>query len=313
MNLINLSYVMTTYNKLPYLKEVMKRLLENVKEDEEIVVVDGASTDGTVEYLVELYKQGKINQFISEPDKGEAHGYNKGLLMAKGSLIKIITDDDAFYYPGIQECKKFMLDHPEIDVVGTNGAGNGQSRSPIKMSYTQDYALWKNKKIPFAFCGLGLMIRFKSIALVGLCYTGVTRVDAEFSFRITASPANLAWYKEVCWVHIGNSSSNSIKFSELMDVEFKRMEQFYLGASKPSKIELLNMLILLFNKLFAKLLNFIKKSISSLFSLEIEYQNQKEIKQIDFLFSDVIKNSEDWLELHNNKQESNENFCLKLL
>ena len=309
MNPINLSYVMTTYNKLPYLKEVMKRLLKNVKEDEEIVVVDGASTDGTVEYLIELYKQGKINQFISEPDKGEAHGYNKGLLMAKGSLIKIITDDDAFYYPGIQECKNFMLEHPEIDVVGTNGAGNGQSTSPIKISYTQDYALWKNKKTPFAFCGLGLMIRRISIPLFGLCYTGVIRVDAEFSFRITSSPVNLAWYNEVCWVHIGNSSSNSVKFLELMDVELKKMEQFYLGITKPPKRKLLDTLILLFDKLLAKSLNLMKKSV---FSLEVQHQNQKEIEQISFLFSDIIKHCEDWLERCNNKK-SDEKFSMRML
>ena len=42
MSEIKLSYVITTRNKLPYLKELMKWLLENVQADEEIVVADGA-------------------------------------------------------------------------------------------------------------------------------------------------------------------------------------------------------------------------------------------------------------------------------
>ena len=57
----NLSYVLTTRNKLPYLKEVMTRLIENVQDDEEIVVVDGASTDGSVEYLKNQFEKGHIH------------------------------------------------------------------------------------------------------------------------------------------------------------------------------------------------------------------------------------------------------------
>ena len=117
---ITLSYVLTTRNKLPYLKEVMKRLLENIESDEEIVITDGASTDGTVEYLTDLYTQGKIHHFISEPDNGESHGFNKGILLASGELIKLLTDDDVFYYAGIQECKTYMLENKSLNILNTH-------------------------------------------------------------------------------------------------------------------------------------------------------------------------------------------------
>ena len=255
MNEINLSYVITTHNKLPYLKEVMKQLLENVKEDEEIVVVDGASKDGTVEYLTELYQQGKIHQFISEPDKGEAHGYNKAMLMAKGELIKLITDDDVFYYPGIQECKRFMLEHPEVDVLGTQGGMI--SISPVEaVIYLEYYNDWLFTTKPFAFCGLGLLLRQKSLALTGLFHTGFIRVDAEFSYRITSGKINLAWYTGLVWLHNGNPQSNSAKYSTQMEIEMNKLEQLYLDKpfsknasywkkSKTSVIQLLKKVPLL--------------------------------------------------------------------
>src|SRR5215813_13826275 len=120
--MITLSYVLTTRNKLPLLQCVLDRLFEQIKQDEEIVVVDGASTDGTRPFLEGLYAAGRIHQWISEPDCGEAHGYNKGVLLARGELIKLISDDDAFYWPGIQACKAFMLAHPEVDLLAANGA-----------------------------------------------------------------------------------------------------------------------------------------------------------------------------------------------
>ena len=59
MNDIALSYIITTRNKLPYLKECIQLLLDNVLLDEKIIVVDGASTDGSLEYLQDPFNAGK--------------------------------------------------------------------------------------------------------------------------------------------------------------------------------------------------------------------------------------------------------------
>jgi glycosyltransferase involved in cell wall biosynthesis len=246
MDNFTLSYVITTYNKLPYLKEAMKRLLENVQADEEIVVVDGASTDGTVEYLRDLYEQGKIHQFLSEPDKGEAHGYNKCLLMARGELIKLITDDDVFYYPGIQKCKQFMLTHPEIDILGTQGAGGGSSLSPQEFLVSLELCkTWMSSSQPFSFCCLGLMIRRCSLPLTGMFHTSFLRVDAEFSYRITSSSINLAWFTGLCWVHCANLQSNS-RHAYRMHREMERLEEFYGISRKP--VERIESQIVLFKQ-----------------------------------------------------------------
>ena len=76
----------------------MPRLLSARKSDEEIVVVDGGSSDGAVDYLKKLHSEGGVNQFLSEPDIGQGHGINKALLLARGELIKPINDDDCYQY-----------------------------------------------------------------------------------------------------------------------------------------------------------------------------------------------------------------------
>jgi glycosyltransferase involved in cell wall biosynthesis len=81
---ITLSYVLTTFNKLEYLKVSLPNLLDNLKDDEEIVITDGGSSDGTSEYLEDLHSRGLIHQYVSEPDIGQAHGINKAILMATG-------------------------------------------------------------------------------------------------------------------------------------------------------------------------------------------------------------------------------------
>ena len=65
---INLTYIIATYNRLSFLKITIAKLIDELKPDEEIVVVDGDSTDGSKEYLKRLFEEEKIHQFVSEPD-----------------------------------------------------------------------------------------------------------------------------------------------------------------------------------------------------------------------------------------------------
>ena len=52
--IFNLTYIVSTRNRLPFLKITLEKLISELRQDEEIVVVDGNSNDGSKEYLQTL-------------------------------------------------------------------------------------------------------------------------------------------------------------------------------------------------------------------------------------------------------------------
>lgn len=229
--MINLSFVITTFNKYNFLKVVLDELIDQIKSDEEIIVVDGGSIDGTVSYLEGLYQSNRIHKYVSEKDNGESDGFNKGVKMASGVLIKLLSDDDIYAYSQIAICKKYMLAHQEVDFLNTNGGWINDERTSIS-DFTKIYETFYQKKWlveghPFAHCCLGIMFRKASLEKVGYFSTDHVRADAEYSLRLTSSNVNFVWYTGVTYVRVLNNSSNSFKYEEKIKKETERLNQKY--------------------------------------------------------------------------------------
>lgn len=229
MSDVRLSYLIATKNKLPYLRVGIGKLIANKKEDEEILVADGGSSDGTPQYLAELKKAGMIDYFISEPDSGEAHAQNKLLFAAKGTLITSINDDDVFHFKTIAAIKDFMLDHPEIDMTGADGGFKDQSagKTVRPFYYEESYRKWQSDHTPFESCGLGLVYRRSSLPLLGLWNTSYKRLDAEFMLRNTSGKANIAWYTGHAYVNISVPQSTSLVYMKTIKKETEVLHKLY--------------------------------------------------------------------------------------
>lgn len=283
--MITLSYIMTTFNKLSYLKVTLPYLINTCKEDEEIVIVDGGSNDGTKEYLEELYIQKKIHQFISEKDCGESHGTNKAILLAKGELLKTVTDDDVFDFNVINFCKSHLLKNTDIDICGTDGLGiSTMNRNDIFITnYADGYMDWKKNKNPFLFCGLSYMIRKSSISKLGLLSTQFKIIDFEYSSRVSSLKSNIAFCNAYSFVNIVGIDSNSVKFNDSIRNEKRILKKLYPTIS--------NLNYLKTTKAFFKgvLVDFLK------------IKKNNSFKKIDY--SIVFKDSLDILHQNNNKIE----------
>ncbi|MEN9625949.1 MAG: hypothetical protein RL557_277 [archaeon] len=238
---ITVSYIIATKNKLPYLKNGLEKLITNKKPDEEILVADGASSDGTKEFLSEILSRKQIDYFISEPDYGLAHALNKLVLKARGSLIKYLSDDDAFDYSAIQTCKKFMLEHPDIDLVNTEGGSlNDPSRSLVEqdplqivraLEYVNFYKKWQANHRPFFYCDLGVMFRKSSLPVVGFWNPLFPGPDIEFSLRTSAGRVKMAWCTGYSYVNISNPQSVSMVFMKRTKKLTERLSKFYLNKN----------------------------------------------------------------------------------
>ena len=230
---ITLSYILTTFNKLDFLKVTLPLLITACQKDEEIVVVDGGSTDGTKNYLHNLFEQHKIHKFLSEKDSGEAHGTNKALLLAEGELVKLITDDDIYHFPAIATCKEFMLNNRQVDILGFDGFeynANQKHQAYIKSDCIEGFKVWKREQTPFHFCGLSYLFRKSSLAFMGLFNPNFKIIDIEYSVRVSSLKANIAFYTGPAYVNIVTPQSNSQKFYKIFDSEKRRLLKMYPNA-----------------------------------------------------------------------------------
>lgn len=90
------SIITPSFEHAHYIAETIESVRSQDYPNIEHIVVDGGSTDGTVEILKNY---GAAIRWISEPDNGQAHAVNKGLAMAKGEIIGWLNSDDT-YLPG---------------------------------------------------------------------------------------------------------------------------------------------------------------------------------------------------------------------
>jgi glycosyltransferase involved in cell wall biosynthesis len=91
---LKVSVITAVLSKRKFLSYAIESVLGQTHEDIEYIIVDGGSTDGTIE-LVQSYGD-KIDKFISEKDKGVYYALNKGIAMASGEVIALLHSDD-FY------------------------------------------------------------------------------------------------------------------------------------------------------------------------------------------------------------------------
>ena len=92
-----LTIITPSFNQAAFVERTLRSVLDQGYENLEYVVVDGGSTDGSVE-IIERYAD-RLAWWGSEPDEGQTDALNKGLERATGEVVAYINSDD-YYLPG---------------------------------------------------------------------------------------------------------------------------------------------------------------------------------------------------------------------
>ncbi len=109
------SVITPSFNQAAYLEQTIRSVLDQDYRDIEYIVVDGGSTDGSVE-IIRKYES-KLAWWTSEKDLGQADAINKGMKHARGEILAWLNSDD-YYLPGAIKTAIGAFDsHPKAAMV----------------------------------------------------------------------------------------------------------------------------------------------------------------------------------------------------
>jgi len=112
------SIVTPSFNQAVYLEETIQSVLNQDYEPIEYIIVDGGSTDGSVE-IIQRYAK-KLGWWISEPDQGQTDAINKGFAHAQGEILAWLNSDDTYLPGAIREAVDYLKSQPQVGMVYGN-------------------------------------------------------------------------------------------------------------------------------------------------------------------------------------------------
>jgi glycosyltransferase involved in cell wall biosynthesis len=121
-NIPLVSIVMPSYNQAPYLADACHSVARQDYPNIEFIIIDGASTDGSVEIINTLSSDpaNRISFFVSEKDSGQAEAINKGFARANGEIIAWLNSDDLYMLGAVSKAVDIFSKNPQVGLVFSN-------------------------------------------------------------------------------------------------------------------------------------------------------------------------------------------------
>jgi glycosyltransferase involved in cell wall biosynthesis len=191
---MKLSIVTPTLNGIHTIRETLESVARQDYPDVEHIVMDGGSTDGTLEVL----RQFPNIRLVSEKDQGHYHAMNKGIDLATGEAIAILNADDCYCEGILTKVAAALEAHPEWDAVFGDIIfvdGDGEE------IFRREEACWDAQIIRFGF-GVAnhqaLFIRKRTYGrLGGLRYKDFKNCcDFEFMMRMAKNHCKVGHIRE---------------------------------------------------------------------------------------------------------------------
>jgi glycosyltransferase involved in cell wall biosynthesis len=130
------SIITPSFNQAAYLEQTINSVLNQDYPHIEYIVMDGGSTDGSVE-VIKKYAD-KLAYWISEKDRGQADAINKGFARATGEIIAWLNSDDYYLSGTVSAAVKAFEAHPDVTLVyGNMLAVDGEGKTFNTLTYKQ--------------------------------------------------------------------------------------------------------------------------------------------------------------------------------
>jgi glycosyltransferase involved in cell wall biosynthesis len=132
---LRISVITPSYNQGNFIRDTIESILSQNYKNFEHIIVDGGSTDGTIEIL----KEYSHLKWISEKDNGAAAAINKGLKIANGGIIAWLNSDD-YYDSGVFDTvNKIFSGNKELDFISGNLTYVNENKNILFEDKTYNY------------------------------------------------------------------------------------------------------------------------------------------------------------------------------
>lgn len=209
---IKVSVITVVYNGKLHIEQTIKSVLNQTYSNIEYIIIDGGSTDGTIEIIKRYEKQ--LAYWVSEPDSGIYDAMNKGIKKATGELIGILNSDD-WYEPDAISWAVNEYDKDTV-VYGLIRHVLGDKRLKIYAPYP---SLIIKEMIPHPTCFVPLNI-YKKYGCFALEYKSCA--DYQFILRLFSSGVQFKLVERVLAnFRLGGFSWSVSSLCESYDMRYK--------------------------------------------------------------------------------------------
>ena len=174
-----ISIITVVYNSERFIEKTIKSIIDQTYSEIEYIIIDGDSTDGTIEVIKKYEKY--ISKWISEKDNGLYHAMNKAIEMASGDYLWFINSGDEIYTENILSDIFSKIDdlpdviYGETEIINFKGQSLGMRRHTTPKKLT-----WRSLRFGMRVCHQSIIVKRELIET----YTTDYKYSADFEWVI---------------------------------------------------------------------------------------------------------------------------------
>jgi glycosyltransferase involved in cell wall biosynthesis len=185
IKIVKVSIITVVYNNRTVIADCIDSVLSQTYKDIEYIVIDGGSKDGTID-VVKGYGD-RVENFVSEPDKGIYDAMNKGIALSSGDVIGILNSDDFYLHENvIQQVVDTLAANPNVEMLLGNVdfvCLNNLTR-PVRFYSSFNFSPWK-MRFGFMPSHPAAFIKYSTYEKVGSYKLGYS-IGADFEWFVRA-------------------------------------------------------------------------------------------------------------------------------
>jgi hypothetical protein len=135
------SIVTPSFNQASFLENTILSVVNQDYPDIEYLVVDGGSTDGSVEIIQRYAHPDQVSWWVSERDSGQAEAINKGLSRASGEIVAWLNSDDLYLPNAVSQAVEVFGANPQVGMIFGNAITIDTTGHPLNTLVFADWDL----------------------------------------------------------------------------------------------------------------------------------------------------------------------------